>query len=279
MTTNGVRAFILWLIVLATAVGGWHTVADAQDPGGMLDRLAPLFELPRMEGEFRIHSIITGVSTGKQVIPQLGLAWDLRNDFGLNKSYVFVDLLARIQIGLLSFRAQSYTRDLAGLNDPVGNPNLASAEARFIYTGFRLGVDFDVYQWGDSRVGMNFDYDLQSPAFTEAIATIGGKRITGDPPVTGGLHVYWNPKRYFFGVSGVLEAKARWPMVGTEVTEWELSGGIRSVQTALGAVVLKGGYRLTSLRFYDSQLFHGIQVPTRFDADFYGWFAELCYNY
>ena len=161
----------------------------------------------------------------------------------------------------------------------LGNQNLARAEARFSHSGFRLGADLDLLQWGDSRVGLNADCDLSLPEFTESVFTLEGKRISGEPPVTGGIHFYWNPTRYFLGLSGVLEAKARWPLTGSEVTEWEISAGARGVENSLGSIALKGGYRNTSLRFEDSQAYNGLEVTATFDGVFYGWFLEFVYNY
>lgn len=270
---------LLTLLVVGFAACGPDTEARAQEQGGLWDSLGPLFQFPPLKGEFRVHTTITGIADGNHVIPRLGLAWDLKDDFGLDSANTFVDVMLRIQVGLLSARVQSYVRDFAGFRHVLGNPAFGTAEARFSHSCFRFGGDFDLYQWGDSRVGLDIDYDLLGPSFTESVYTLGGKSISGEPPVTGGFHIYWNPRRYFFGVTGVLEGRARWPLSGAEVTEWEVSAGVRSVETAIGSMTVKGGYRRTDLRFYDSQLYSGLEVSTRFDACFYGWFADLVYNY
>ena len=270
---------ILTLIVVGIATCGGDKVARAQGQSGVFDRLGPLIQFPSLRGELRLQTSVTGFADGYQVIPRFNVAWDLKDDFGLSSANVFMDVMLRIQLGLLSARVQSYVRDFAGSRHVLANPALPTAQARFSHSGFRFGGDFDLYQWGDSRVGLDIDYDLIGPSFTESIHTLDGKSIAGEPPVTGGFHLYWNPRRYFYGVSGVLEAKARWPLAGAEVTEWELSAGVRSVETAIGSVTFKSGYRHTDLRFTDSQLYNGLEVTSRFDARFYGWFADFVFNY
>ncbi len=270
---------ILMLIVVGVATCGGDSVARAQDQSGIWDSLGPLFQFPRLRGEYRTRISMVSLSQGNHVIPQFGLAWDLKNDFGLNAVNTFVDVMVRLQVGLLSLRTQSYVRDFSASRRIQANPAFNEAEARFSHSGFRLGFDFDLYQWDDSRVGLDMDYDLIGPSFTEAVYTVGGKSISGEPPSTCGFHLCWNPRRYFYGLSGVFEARARWPLAGAEVTEWELSAGARTVETAIGSFTVKGGYRENDLRFYDTQTYGGLEVSGRFDAKFSSWFLDLAYNY
>jgi hypothetical protein len=79
----------------------------------------------------------------------------------------------------------------------------------------------------------------------------------------------------------VAEARARWPIAGTQVTDWEVSLGLKTPETILGTTALKGGYRRTSIEFNDHrhQHWNNVTVPTNLNVVLGGWFVELAYYY
>jgi hypothetical protein len=275
-------------MLLIAGVGGFlfhggATSAVAQDFPGLLDALSPLFSFPRLEGEARVTPIWTRLLYAKLVVPSLQTSWDLKDDFGLQSNVLFLDSMLRIQLGRLSFRLHYDIRDYKGTTPFTNLPNRPFAEARFDYSGLRLGGDFDVFQWGRSRIGVNLDYDLYSPNFTasinEANRASAGKSISGTAALTLGMHLVYNPTFNVYGISAVGEARARWPIMGTEVTDWEVSGGLKSAETVLGSVALRSGYRRTAIEFRDSAAFNNVGAATEFDAVIGGWFGELVYYY
>jgi hypothetical protein len=276
------------LMLLIVGVGGFllvgvTTSAVAQDFHGLLDAFSPFFSFPRLEAEARVTPIWTYLLYGKVSVPGQQLTWDLKDDFALEPNVLFLDSMVRIQIGRLSFRTHYNVRDYKGSTPVTNLPNRPFAEARFDYSGLRLGGDFDVLQWGRSRVGVNMDYDLYSPTFTASInqanPASAGKQISGAAALTLGMHLVYNPTFNLYGISAVGEARARWPISGTEVTDWEVSGGLKSAETALGSVALRSGYRRTSIEFHDTEVYNNVGASTVFDAAIGGWFGELVYYY
>ncbi len=273
-------------MLLIVGVGGFlfHTGASsaaAQDFPGLLDAFSPLFSFPRLEAEARVTPIWTRLLSGKVVVPSLQRSWDLKDDFSEEPSVLFLDSMVRIGIGRLSFRVHYNLRDYKGSTPLTNLPNRPFAEARFDYSGLRLGGDFDVFQWGRSRIGVNMDYDLYVPNFTASIVdNPAGKQINGTAALTLGMHLVYNPTFNLYGISAVGEARARWPIMGTEVTDWEVSAGLKSAETILGSVALRSGYRRTSIAFSDTEIYNNnVGASTEFDAVIGGWFGELVYYY
>ncbi len=251
----------------------------AQGFAGILESYSPLFSLPCLQGEARVRPIWVGISSGNEYIPSLGIAWNLREQFALMQTNLFIDSMIRFQLGRFSFRINYDPRDFVASTTAVYDPLLREGSARLNCSGLRLGGDLDIVQWYRSRAGVNIDYDLFSPIFSESIQTFGGKQIIGQAALTLGIHLVAMPATNLYGVSPVFEARCRWPSLGTEVTDLEISGGLRSPETILGAVALKGGYRRTNLEFTRSQIFNGIGVSTTLDATMSGGFVEFAYYY
>ena len=258
-------------------VGGAST-SLAQGFAGLIEPYTPLFSLPSLQGEVRVTPIWIGISGGNETIPSLGITWNLRDQFGLTQTNFFVDSMVRFQLGRFSFRVEYDPRDFAATKPAVNNP-FVEATARLSYSGVRLGGDLDVVQYYRSRLGVDLDYDLFSPVFSETIETTGGKQIIGNSALTMGVHLVFMPATNLYGVSPLFEARCRWPVSGAEVTDLEIAGGLRSPESILGAVALKGGYRHTRLEFSGSQLYNGLGVSTTFNATMSGGFVEFAYYY
>jgi len=256
--------------------------AVAQDFPGLLDPFSPIFAFPRLEAEAKVSLIGTRLLSGKVVVPSLQRSWDLKDDFAVEPNALFLDSMVRLQVGRLSFRTYYNVRDYKGTTLTT-LPNRPVGEARLDYSGLRLGADFDVFQWGRSRVGVNMDYDLYVPNFTWNITDDNrastAKQINGQAALTLGVHAVYNPTYCLYGISGVAEARARWPIMGAEVTDWEISAGLKSAETALGSVALRGGYRRTSISFHDSEIYNSVGASTEFDAVIGGGFGEVVYYY
>lgn len=276
------------LLLFAVGVGFFSfnmgmTSALAQDFTGLLDAFSPLFSFPPLQAEARLSLIGTQLLYGKVVVPSLQLSWDLKDDFAMEPNVLFLDTMVRIQVGRLSLRTYYNVRDYKGTTLVTSLPNRPFGEARFDYSGLRLGGDFDVFQWGRSRVGVNLDYDLFVPNFTaninDANLATTAKQFNGAAALTIGTHFVYNPTFNLYGVSGVAEACARWPILGTEVTDWEVAWGLKGPETVLGCVALRGGYRRTSIEFHDTKIFNNVGASIDFNAAIGGWFGEMVYYY
>ena len=240
---------------------------------GFLGDFTPLLPVPTMRGEASCHVGVVSIVKGSQTLPGQGMAWDLRNDFGLRQPEFSLDAMARIQIGRVSFRVNYDLRDFSSKSprDPTFGGSSLDCSA------LRLGADLDAIQWCRGRIGLNADYALAGPSFTEP-AAFGGQVLGGGNPGTIGFHGHINPTHDVYGFSGLLDLQARWSFFGTQLTDWEISGGILSPDTMLGNIGLKAGYRQTNLSLHQAA-HNGISNGTNIDVTFAGWFGELVYKY
>jgi len=269
-------AGIAWGLLLFSA---GSSPAAAQELSGLVDGFSPVISLPRLQGEMKGRLTWVQLVNGNQSIPDLGINWDLKDNFNLSGGHLFLDYMLRVQLSRLSGRLYYEIRDFDGVAPFQNIAGQPGATARFTYTGIRLGADLDIYQRNRSRFGVDMDFDLYSPNFTESLQTLGGKSITGPAAVTIGIHGVYNPVFCFWGVSTMLEGRVRWPLSDTKVTDWELSAGLVSPETMLGTMALKGGYRRTRVQFKDSQIFQNTGASTDFDITMGGVFGELIYYY
>jgi len=235
-----------------------------------LDAFSPMVWLPTLEAEATVRGSWVNLGNGSLT----GLSGgSLRDHFKLNQTAFFVDTTVRLQLGRFSVRGTYEPRDLAAFVPVFPGPDI---EARFSYSGIRIGGDLDIIQWNRTRVGMDIDYDLYSPQFTFPILNaFRARTLRGENAFTMGFHVTYNPLRTLFGLSAIAQFKARWPISGTQVTDWEVSGGLASPTTVIGSWSLQSGYRNTQISFND---YRGLPHP-RFDGTIQCWFTELAYYY
>jgi hypothetical protein len=231
-----------------------------------MDNFSPLVWLPLLEGETKVRVSEVSVISGSLSGPGGGR---LREDFKLTQTQLFVDTMLRLQLSRLSIRGTYAPRDFAATE------LFGVREVRLTYSGLTLGADLDFIQWNRTRVGVNFDYDLFSPQIYYPISLDRSLRIDGQNAGTVGFHVAYNPLTTLYGWSGMVEVRARWPVAGSQVTDWEIAAGMVSPTTVIGAMSLKGGYHNTSLNFRN-QLDR--EVPA-LDVTYGGWFVELAYYY
>lgn len=267
---------------LITGVLVLSSVPCARSQGffGIADPWSPLIFPPGLQGEARVTPIWIGIDSGNNSIPSLGIHWSLKNSFDMTRSYLFIDTMLRFGVGRFSIRGHYEPREFVGITRFRNNPLLHVADARLDYSGIRVGGDVDFFFGYGARVGANVDLDLYKPIFTEAIQTgNGGKKIQGESALTWGLHATYSPNASIYGVSGVFEVRARWPILGASVTDVELAAGLRGPESVLGAAALRCGWRSTTLEFHGKQTFNDAVVDSEFDAVLSGWFGQLVYYY
>jgi hypothetical protein len=232
----------------------------------------PFVYLPTLQGEARATMVYMDLTGGREFVyspNQPAQVWGLKDDFAMNKSFMFFDSFARLTVGPFSARIHYEPRAFVGVGSSPGS--YINSIARLEYSGARLGGDIDIFRSNGSRVGFDFDYDLYYPIFTEGIRTSGGKIIQGEAALTLGGHVDFRPTSNYWGMNPIFDANVRWPVFGTQVVDYRLAGGLTFPQTVLGVLALKIGYRKTSLDFRDSS--------GRVETSFGGFFGELAYYY
>lgn len=236
---------------------------------GLTDAFSPLVFPPTIHAEARATPIWASIVGGKVSVASEG-SWDLREQFALNSGRVFLDSMGRLQVGSFSVRLHYEPRFFAGRLHPPTNPAI-TVESNFDFSGVRLGGDVDFFRRNLSRVGVDLDYYIYVPIFTQTINPQIANEIIGQNAVTLGAHVIYNPINNFFGISGICEGRARWSVGGTSVKDLELAAGLKAPATVMGDVALRAGYRRTALEYSDSR--------NTLDAIIAGWFGEVAYYY
>jgi hypothetical protein len=249
----------------------WPAAGLALDWGfrGLSDSLSPLVFPPAIRAEARVTPIWVSIVSGKLTVPP-DTTLSLREQFALNSGHVFLDSMGRLQAGSFSVRVHYEPRSFVGKVRSAPDTGISS-EARFDFSGARVGGDVDIFQRNLSRVGFNIDYYIYSPIFTQSIRPQLANELIGQEPVTIGFHAIYNPLNNLYGLSGIAEARARWSVGGTTVQDLELAAGVKAPETILGNVALRAGYRRTALEYIDAR--HTI------DAVIAGWFGEVAYYY
>jgi hypothetical protein len=271
--------------VLAFTMLPGASFCAAQDFPGLMNPFSPLFSFPPLQGEAKATIIWANLLKGKETIQTTPVrVLDFKDFWGMDKGATFIDALVRLQMGPLSARLNYAMRYFKGIPFNPGNTQLNSTvEAAFDYTGLRIGGDFDVLRWGRSRIGIDMDYDLYHPMLTATSLS----ELTGPSALTLGFHAVYNPSYNLYGFSAVAEGRARWSVVGSTVTDWEVAGGLRSPETVLGVMAIRSGYRQTKVSFNDwlgsnvqpTPVLLPTPAYTNVDVTMGGWFGELAYYY
>jgi len=260
-------------------------VAGADSPGlaTLLNPFSPFVVPPRLQAEVRLTPTWVWLLGGSGRFARQRLSFDLKRDMALERDGVFLDWMVRLQTGRLSLRVEQSMRDFKGLVDYQQVAGRPTGEARLEYSGLRVGGDIDFFQWNKSRVGINVDLECYSPvfwaSFVENDLVARGKKITGDWPTTAGVHAVLFTAPTFAGISGVFEARARWPIRGASVTDWEIIAGFTFPEIHFGTVGFRTGYRRTSVEFKDRLNFNQSPATAEFQIDLGGWFGEIVYYY
>lgn len=274
--------------VLVFILSPGASLCVAQDFPGLANPFSPVFSFPPLQGEATASLVWMNLLKGKAVVfaPSGQVTRDFKNYWEMNPAALFLDAMVRLQVGPLSARLNYAQRYFKGEKGFAADATLV----QFDYTGLRIGGDLDILRWGRSRVGIDMDYDLYHPVLTATRlrADIGvdlaaESLLTGPSALTLGFHAVYNPSYNLYGFSAVAEGRARWSVAGSQVTDWEVSGGLKGPETIFGSVALRMGYRGTTISFSDHWTSPNTNPPSRIgsnlDVSMGGWFGEFAYYY
>jgi len=270
--TTGALLIVLGMSLLVAA----NAQAQVLGAGNPNAPYLPFVYLPTLQAEVRATPIYMELSGGKEIVyefvdggTQSSSEHGLKDDFNMTKPDVLFDAMVRLTAGPVSLRLHYDSRTFVGVGR---NSTPKYSVARLEYSGIRLGGDIDLFRWNGSRVGIDFDYDVYHPIFTEGIKTPGGKIIEGEAAMTIGIHGEYSPTFTYYGMNPVFDANIRFPLRDTKVTDFRVGAGVRFLETVLGTWALKLGYRRTNLDFRES-------LVGRVETTFGGFFGELAYYY
>lgn len=234
--------------------------------------LSPLSYFPVLRGEVKfavfVPTLQNGEFEGTDKVKK-----DMKSFYKIKGGDTpFVDFMTRFQLGRFSSRTYFERREFLGHRVEGGS----TSDAALDYWGWREGFDIDIFLGNKSRVGLNIDYSFYGPVFT-VFRPGGGNttpaRVSGPQQSwTIGVHGLYNPVRNLLGMSAVAEFWARWPIGGTLVTDYEVSGGLKSPDTVLGSFSVQAGYRSTSISFSE-------QSQGNVNATWDGVFGQISYYY
>jgi hypothetical protein len=140
---------------------------------------------------------------------------------------------------------------------------------------YSLGLDFDIINSYGIIFGINADmyaspdltYNAESglanpPLGTSYGFSASGGKITGNTPITYGIHASYNPFNSWI-VSPTIEFRYNWPyqnrpgqsLAGnaSQLTQWEYAVGLKLPKTVLGSSGLRFGRRESLLQFAGAQ--------------------------
>ena len=285
--TGITRLLLAGLLCVVSLVASPH---DAKAQGVFGYFTDNLVYMPQLTGEARITPIVMRVTQGSESVftkndPQNPTkALSLTSDLGFNEETpIFLDAMFQAGLGRFSFRFFFEQRNFTGRRYLLGDG--AHRVARFEYSGIRLGVGADVIKRPALKAGIAVDYDLYNPIFTNAIPFNGGtlwaRRLVGDPACTLGAYVSYTAPVNYAGLAPTFDASYNKSVMGSEVTDYRIAGGIELPTTILGTLALKTGYRRTNVQYSDKQYYDGSNNSqgTLVDITFGGIFAEIAYYY
>ncbi len=260
----------LWAVLMLLTYAHFPTSVNAQDSWPFENSFSPLASFPLLRGEAKlIPTFVTfknGSATNYVNIP---------NNYSIGFSGTgtfFLDLMARLQLSRFSVRGYLEQREFAGTTS-ITYP---FAYANLTYYGVRVGGDVDIFLGNRSRVGFNYDHSFYGPTFTGY--NLSGNQwssvLQGPESGTIGCHLIYNPVWDVFGTSAIFEGWAHWPIYGTALSDFEVSGGLKWADTVLGSGSIQGGYRWTTIDTSDLSSGNG-----NLKASWGGVFGEVVYYY
>ncbi len=236
-------------------------IVNAQDPWPLENPFSPLASFPLLRGEAKFSLFIPTLQKGEFEDSNKEKR-DLKSFYNINVAdSLFTDVMVRFQLGRFSSRTHYEWREFFSGNGP-------GPERAIDFSGVRQGFDVDIFLGNKSRVGFNIDCSFYGPVFT-----VINNRVTGQQHSwTTGIHGLYNPTWNIFGMSAIAEAWARWPIGGTSVTDYQVSGGLKWPDTVLGSFSVQAGYRSTSVSFSEDS-------KGNVNATWDGVFGSISYYY
>ena len=276
----------LWAVVTIFTYMTLGDIANAQDSWPLENPFSPVASFPRLRGEAKLTPTFVTLKNGSldgngnSAYPS-----DLSSStYGFTFSGTdtfFLDLMAGFQLSRFSVRGYLEQREFSGRETtPIPNDRFAN----LTYYGVRVGGDVDVFLGNRSRVGFNYDHSFYGPSITlfnpVPGTNTGGVQQTpllfqGPQSGTIGCHLIYNPVWDVFGTSAIFEGWAHWPIYGTALSDFEVSGGLKWADTVLGSGSIQGGYRWTNISTQDLSN----TVNGNLNASWGGVFGEVVYYY
>lgn len=261
----------LWAVLTLLTYAQTVMIANAQDSWPFENPLSPLATFPLLRGEAKVIPTVVTMKKGT-VSGAFSPGISSFTNFPATGTF-FLDLMARIQLSRFSVRGYLEQREFGGTfqypylpsSSPIGVANLT-------YYGIRVGGDVDIFLGNRSRVGFNYDHSFYGPKVS-FLGGYGPQNQQGPESGTIGCHLIYNPVWDVFGTSAIFEGWAHWPIYGTALSDFEVSGGLKWADTVLGSGSIQAGYRWTNISTQD------LSGNGNLNATWGGVFGEVVYYY
>jgi hypothetical protein len=273
----------LWAVLMLLTYAHFPTSVNAQGSWPFENSFSPLASFPLLRGEAKLIPTFVTLKNGSLKGDIEGTNLNL-NPYGFTFSGTgtfFLDLMARLQLSRFSVRGYLEQREFAGVETM---PTVNDRSANLTYYGVRVGGDVDIFLGNRTRVGFNYDHSFYGPSITLfnrflPVSNVSSQTtplgLQGPESGTIGCHLIYNPVWDVFGTSAIFEGWAHWPIYGTALSDFEVSGGLKWADTVLGSGSIQGGYRWTNIITQDlSGTGNG-----NLNATWGGVFGEVVYYY
>lgn len=230
------------------------------DTKGMTDPSSPFIFPPIFRAEARGGPMYWNI-WGNISDPTSGYEIDFQDDLGMFEYGLLFNLALRLQVGRASARGHwdIYLRNKEGGANELELP------------AFRYGLDYDLISKPNLRIGLNVDVHEPRPKMTFFDPVLGDLRLVANRPFTGGFHAEINPMN-LGNMAASLFASYRMPLRrSSKLDELEVAAGLRTPETMLGTVGLRGGWRFSRYNFSGA----GLEVKSTIS----GYFLEMVYFY
>jgi hypothetical protein len=265
----------LWAVLMLLTYAHFPTSVNAQGSWPFENSFSPLASFPLLRGEAKITP--TFVTMQKCSVSDNTYRQPYSFSYSRNGSF-FIDLMARLQLSRFSVRGYLEQREFDLGKENTTNPPQYRWYANLTYYGIRVGGDVDIFLGNRTRVGFNYDHSFYGPVVTlfDAKGNGEGPKLATQGPESGtiGCHLIYNPVWDVFGTSAIVEGWAHWPIYGTALSDFEVSGGLKWADTVLGSGSIQAGYRWTTIDTSDLSAGNG-----NLNAKWGGVFGEVVYYY
>ena len=112
----------------------------------------------------------------------------------------------------------------------------------------RIGADLDLISTQSTRLGLDMDICPNRPFFVSATSSLGLEADVDPRLRTAGIHLAYNsPDCGTLGWSFEGRARREISVKNTKITELDLAIGVKSPETVLGTLSLRGGWRYSNI--------------------------------
>ncbi len=204
---------------------------------GITNTWSPLIFPPIFRADTKVRLVFTEFY-GKVENKDTGVSSDLVHDLRYVSQGINWELMSRVQVSRIGLRGHydAYMR------------TYRSRAGRFDWPNVRFGADLELVLTRSTRFGVDLDFYPDRPRFSSDVGPLGLVELETPRASSVGIHLAYNsPECGTLGWSFEGRARHDFRNSRTGLRELDLALGIKSPETALGTLSLRGGWRYTNI--------------------------------